>query len=152
MPIYFAYGSNMSSARLFARIGTVRPLGAVHVIDWQLCFDKPGRDGTGKANLIRAVGSRVWGVAYELPESVWPVLDRFEPGYRRRTVSLEHLSGPTMEAHTYRHDPVRGAPRLIPSGEYVGHLVAGALEHGLPVDYIETLRAIATLRADERDA
>lgn len=138
MTLYFAYGSNMSSARLSARIPGARALGPVFVCDFQLAFNKPGRDGTGKANLVPVSGERAWGVAWQLAESHWETLDRFEPGYRREAFALERGDGTRLIAHAYLFDP--GGPPLAPAPDYVEHLLVGSREHGLPDHYIETIR------------
>jgi hypothetical protein len=143
MAVYFAYGSNMSSARLAARIPAVEALGAAFVRDWRLAFNKPGRDGTGKANLVPAAGERAWGVAWKLVEAHWETLDRFEPGYQREIFRLERSDGTVLDAHAYLFDP--GGPVLAPSRDYVEHLISGSLEHGLPDHYIETIRATSGL-------
>ena len=49
--LYFAYGSNMSSARLAARLGPTRCLGRAVLDHFALAWNKPGLDGSGKANL-----------------------------------------------------------------------------------------------------
>lgn len=142
MEHYFAYGSNMSTARLQARVAAARPLGCVFVDGWQLCFDKPGRDGTGKANLTPAIAARVWGVLFEVPIDAWESLDRFEPGYERSVFRFTRQSGEPVEAQGYVY-PARGPGdakpgRVIepPSAEYLAHLLAGAREHGLPDPHI----------------
>lgn len=138
MAIYFAYGSNMSSARLRERITSARPLGPVHVCDWRLAFNKPGRDGTGKANLVFESGARSWGVAYEIAGSEWERLDGFETDYQRAHFRLERSDGSNLEAQAYLFLQA-DAPALAPSGEYLDHLLAGAREHGLPADYIAAI-------------
>ena len=140
MSIYFAYGSNMSSARLAARVSDAEALGPAHVSDWQLTFNKPGRDGTGKANLVQAAGARTWGVAWTLPEAAWPLLDGFEPDYERAVFRLLRGDGRELRAHVYLYACPADAPSIPPSGEYVDHLVAGATEHGLPENYIAKIR------------
>ncbi len=141
MPVYFAYGSNMSRARLATRVSAAEALGPAHVSDWRLAFNKPGRDGTGKANLVPAAGARTWGVAWSLPEDAWPVLDGFEADYERAVFRLLRADGRELHAHVYLYECPADAPSIPPSREYVDHLVGGATEHGLPEDYIATLRA-----------
>ena len=154
MALYFAYGSNMRSARLAQRIGRARAIGAVHVSGWSLRFDKPGRDGTGKANLVEAPGVQAWGVAYAVPQGAWPRLDRFEPGYRREQFRLVASDGRTLDALAYLYPsspPARealpssadGLSTLSPSPEYLAHLLDGAREHGLPDHWLETIRSAA---------
>lgn len=142
MPVYFAYGSNMSSARLRSRVSSARSLGAVHVTDWRLAFDKPGRDGSGKANLVPSPGSLVWGVVWQLGESDWEILDRFEPGYQRARFRFEQGGRGAIEADAYLFDSTPGARVVPPTASYVAHIVAGAEEHGLPDEYVAWIRAL----------
>ena len=141
MSIYFAYGSNMSSARLLARVSGAERLDRAFVNDWQLAFNKPGRDGSGKANLVPASGVVTWGVAWTLPEDPWPLLDGFEPGYERAVFRLLRTDGREVHAHVYLHECPADAPSIPPSNEYLDHLVAGAIEHDLPEDYVANLRS-----------
>jgi hypothetical protein len=143
MALYFAYGSNMSSARLAARVPAARALGAVYVRDFRLAFNKPGRDGTGKANLVSASGERAWGVAWALSDLAWNELDVFEPGYRRVSCVLSSVDGRTLAAEAYVFPAPADAPLLAPSADYVTHLVAGAREHGLPETYVRWLSGFA---------
>jgi hypothetical protein len=145
VPVYFAYGSNMSGARLRARIGAVQPLGAALLRHWRLAFDKPGRDGTAKANLVACAGSGTWGVAWELDASRWSALDRFELGYRRVRVQVERADGERLVAESYVFEPGPGGgalASLAPSAEYVSLLLAGAREHALPGEYVERIRRL----------
>jgi hypothetical protein len=141
--VYFAYGSNMRSERLRERVGNVELVGPIHVSDWQLAFNKPGRDGTGKANLVPQPGALTWGVGWRLDDEQWPLLDRYEPDYRRTEFRLESRSGDSKVAVAYVFEgPADSAP-ISPSSEYVEHLIEGAREHGLPDDYRDWLRAQA---------
>ena len=54
MPCYFAYGSNLSLARLRERIGIALPLGVAELPDYRLVCDKRGADGSAKANLTHS--------------------------------------------------------------------------------------------------
>ena len=143
MSVYFAYGSNMSSARLLARVSGAAALGRAHVSDWRLCFNKRGRDGTGKANLVAAPGALSWGVAWTLPDEAWPRLDRFEPGYERHAFRLQRSSGDGLDAEAYLHACPSDAPSIPPSDAYLDHLVSGALEYDLPAEYVAKIRSFA---------
>ena len=143
--LYFAYGSNMSSARLLARVEGARALGAAALLDHRLVFDKPGHDGTAKANLRRVEDATAHGVLWEIEPHALATLDDFEPGYERvrRTVRMQHETH--LEAWIYLH-PGSDAS-LQPSCEYLDHLIAGAREHGLPRELLERLaRFEATVR------
>ena len=143
MSVYFAYGSNMSSARLLARVSGAAALGRAHVSGWSLRFNKRGRDGTGKANLVPAPGALCWGVAWTLPDDAWPRLDRFEPGYERHTFRLQRSAGDEIDAQAYLHACPPAAPSIAPSDTYLDHLLNGALEHDLPDDYVAKIRSFA---------
>jgi hypothetical protein len=148
---YFAYGSNMSSARLLERIARAVPHGPARLAGWQLALDKPSRDGSAKANIAPAPDARVWGVVWRIPLHEWPVLDRFEPGYARIACELVTGSGERVAAETYVYHGPR--TRAAPFDWYVEHLVAGAEEHALPADYrrlLRTLRSRATPGATGR--
>ena len=128
--LYFAYGSNMSSPRLAARIPGARALGGAHLAHVRLAFDKPGADGTGKANLVTAPGAGVWGVVWTLSGMALDSLDRFEPGYVREERVVRLRGGRERMAATY----VWSGPSVErpPAAWYVRHLVQGAREHALP--------------------
>lgn len=137
---YFAYGSNMSSVRLLARVPDAVPLGAARLDGWRLAFDKPSRDGSAKANIAPVVGAVVWGVTWSLPERAWSTLDAYEPGYQRTECPVTDGAGQGWAAITYVYrGPVTDAP---PFDWYVEHLLVGAREHRLPDLYQQSLAAL----------
>jgi len=140
---YFAYGSNMSSTRLRERVPGARSLGAARLLDMRLCFNKLGRDGSGKANLVAAPGSIGWGVVFAIAQPDFSVLDRFERGYERKIAQVETLRGEPTRVQTYLAPA--SAPDLTPHAWYVEHLIEGAREHGHPVERIAWLRALDVL-------
>ncbi len=140
MELYFAYGSNMSSRRLSARVTGARSLGRAHLDGWRLAFNKPGRDGSGKANLLETPAGGTWGVLYEIPTDEWSVLDDFEPGYFRTRFRLLR-DGQNLAAQAYVFADPRGARPTRPSAMYLAHLLEGASEHELPTHHIEYIRS-----------
>ena len=138
---YFAYGSNMSSRRLSERISGVQPLGPGHLDGSRMICNKPGRDGSGKANLVAEPGGKVWGVLYRLSAHQWTALDAFEGGYVRRIYRVRLVSQERVNAQTYVWGPSK-SPALLPFKWYRDLLVEGAREHGLPTDYVEMLRSL----------
>jgi gamma-glutamylcyclotransferase len=144
MPHYFAYGSNMSRARLEARLGPVRDLGRARCPDRHHRFSKLGRDGTGKGNIEVLAGALVWGVVYELGETQLERLAKFEFGYRGTLLDLG-LAEPALErggavraASFEALTPVAG---LAPTRAYLEHYVAGIREHGIPEAYANAVLA-----------
>ena len=117
MEVYFAYGSNMSSNRLRARVPEARTIGRAHLNGWRLAFNKPGRDGTGKANLVASAHSTSWGALYEIPSEAWEQLDSFEPGYERARFGFERVSGSAIEAQAL--DKLRRSQKCLQLNGYL---------------------------------
>ena len=148
MEWYFAYGSNMSSRRLLARVPGARALGRAYVDGWRLAFNKPGIDGTGKANLVADPDETAWGVLYEIAPKDWPLLDQFEPRYERAWFRTETGAGTICDAQAYLFAGAPDGPTLSPGAEYLAHLLTGAQEHALPGYYIARIRAFGVSAAE----
>ena len=146
---YFAYGSNMQTATFRGRRGIEfhRAL-PVRAPGWRLVLDKPPLIPIGEscANIVREAGAEVLGVAYEVSTEALETIDLTEGvpigNYQRCAIEIVPLAedGAPLQAFTLvsdRHDSA-----LQPSTRYLGLLIEGALEHGLPAAYIEFLRAI----------
>ena len=80
---YFAYGSNMLTARLQARCPSARPLGRATARGRRLAFHKRSDvDGSGKCDLVPADdGALVVGVVFDLAADELPALDRAEGAF-----------------------------------------------------------------------
>lgn len=137
---YFAFGSNMSSARFLTRVPLARSVGRARLDGWRFTCDKLGMDGSAKANILRHEGAFVWGVVFIMPAAALPDLDAIEGGYERVTVEVEHERLRKIESICYA-SKVRAAD-TVPHAWYKRHIVTGAVEHGLPTDYIAFLRAL----------
>jgi len=150
---YFAYGSNMAPAIFVERRG-MRPSSATWgwVDGYRLCFDLPvGPGERGVANVVPDAGSRTCGVLYRITSEEGERLDRSEgvhAGYYRRIVVIATAAdASSIEAFTY-HSAYASLGRK-PSPRYMGLLLDGARKHGLPEDYVASLRAFE-LACDER--
>jgi hypothetical protein len=140
LELYFAYGSNLKLARLRERAPSARAGGRALLSGWRLAFDKPGRDGSAKANLRREVGSLVWGALYALAPGDWPRLDAAEPGYERIRVEVAIEGGEIVRAQTYA---ARARARdQLPLEGYLRLVLEGAREHGLPADWVAALERL----------
>jgi gamma-glutamylcyclotransferase len=141
--LYFAYGSNMSSAQLHAWDTPHRALGPAELPDHRLAFLRRSiRWRAGAADIVQAKGESVWGVLWELPlgASELDVKESAGTGYRRRPVKVL-LDGSAVEAMAY--EVIEKAPtELQPRREYVQLMVDGAREHGLPEAWLKRLQAI----------
>ena len=146
--IYFAYGSNMLEERLRhpSRVpdAIVRAIGQVP--GFRVRFHKRGRDGSGKCTLVAADDSAAaWGVLFEVTPDDLITLDRVEGvhtgGYVRQSISVHVPDGRSEAAATYIAQEVFVDNTLIPFDWYRDLVVAGAREHGLPVEYVQELTA-----------
>jgi hypothetical protein len=137
---YFAYGSNLVLARLHERIPVFGLIGPARLRGMRLTFDKRGRDGSGKSNLVEDAASYVWGVLYVLEWAHLPLLDGFEPDYERVRVSVER-EGAQLAAETYVSTLC--APALPAQAWYPQLIVEGARAHGLPEAYLSQLRRLS---------
>jgi gamma-glutamylcyclotransferase len=152
---YFAYGSNMQTATFRGRRGIEpRRALAARASGWKLVLDKPPLLSTGHsfANVVREDGATVYGVAYEICQADMAHVDLSEGvgfgNYERVPMEIEALASTTMlPACTLTSD--KRIDGLSPSDRYMGLLIDGAVEHGLPGEWIATLRAIPAVPESE---
>ena len=150
---YFGYGSNLCRSIFYERRG-MRPLATRWgwLEGFRLAFNLPvGPGERGVANLEPEVGARTCGVLHLLtPEDV-DRLDRSEGVhrgfYRRIQVEVLAEGEEPVSAFTYRSSWAREGRK--PSPRYLGLLVEGARQHGLPREYVTFLESHA-LAWDER--
>jgi len=137
---YFAYGSNMLTARMCERIPAAEVAGIARLQNWKLVWDKASKDGSTKANLKPDDGSVVWGVVYHVPEEKITHLDKIEGGYQRVSVIVEFTDGESQPVVTYISEERNVT--LVPYDWYKQIVVDGAVEHSLPTEYIQTLASV----------
>lgn len=144
--LYFAYGSNLHVARLRQRVPSARAVAVMRLPDYTLKLQKRGRDGSGKLDIELQPGECVWGVLYELASRDWPALDAAEgSGYRRSRVTVSDRTGTAgIDAFAYMAVPQSIESGLRAFGWYLDYVIAGAIQHSLPVDYLARLRKIPT--------
>lgn len=136
---YFAYGSNMSRARLEERVGEVVHQGRALLSGYVHRFDHQGSDGTAKGNIAQAASDVVHGVLYALRDDQVQLLEPYEGGYDVITVELELvLVQRRVRAYTYTSRVI--APGLAPLADYLEHYFSGMLENGIPEAYVERIR------------
>lgn len=144
---YFAYGSNMLTARLQARVPSARPLGPARLPRHTLSFHKrSNNDGSGKCTIQPASDAvaTAFGVLFEIAPSERPALDRAEGlgvGYEARTVTVHTADGP-RSAYTYQASSDHLNPDLQPYMWYKALVIAGARQHGLPTSHLDMLQAV----------
>jgi len=151
--LYFAYGSNLLSARLRARAPSARAVGVAALPRRELRFHKRSRDGSAKCDAVPTgrAGDAVHGAVFELDESDWPALDRAEgrgAGYERSALEIEWQGAP-VEAYLAQAGFIE--PALLPYSWYVELVVAGARQHGLPAEYVARLERQASMPDPDRE-
>ncbi|MDH3637249.1 MAG: gamma-glutamylcyclotransferase [Gammaproteobacteria bacterium] len=151
--LYFAYGSNLLSRRLTARIGACAVVGTAQAGGYRLVFHKRGTDGSAKADASRTRGENdtVLGVLYRLTRVQKQRLDEFEgPGYRTEEIIIR-CSGERRQALTYVAAEEQIDAALVPFKWYRDLVMAGAYQWGFPTAYIEFLETHTTWHDPDRE-
>jgi cation transport regulator ChaC len=138
--VYFAYGSNMSTARLRERMPSCKPLGIATLPGHALRFHKRSKDKSGKCNAYAVGdGQSVVGVLFSFDPAERATLDKAEGagnGYERTTVTVINDRGRRRKVLTYIASPNAIDDSLAPYSWYKDVVLAGCVEHGLPTDYV----------------
>jgi hypothetical protein len=152
---YFAYGSNLHG-RIFLDRRQMHPLDVRSgwIEGYRLCFNIPiGPGERGVANIEPEPGARTYGAAYLLTLGECNRLDGTEGVhggiYRRIDVSVLTPSGDTIAAFAYQSSVTTNGRK--PSPRYMGLILEGARQHGLPAEYVAFLQTFE-LAVDERDS
>lgn len=146
---YLAYGSNLCTARLHARIPSARLLTTACLRGFKLCFHKVNQDGSGKCDIIPSSHENacVHGVIFQITANDKTVLDQIEglgAGYEISSITVIGPDGQSVE--TFAYTATVTDPELKPYSWYLDFVLAGAREHRFPCDYITALKAIETIK------
>ncbi|MEQ5834689.1 gamma-glutamylcyclotransferase family protein [Marinobacter sp. NFXS9] len=151
----FAYGSNMSRARLLERIPAARFVTVAVIEGYRLCFHKRSRrDGSAKCDAFWTgdPADRLHGVVYDIPDRDKRRLDRIEGvgrGYEDAVAKARTNEGRELDVWLYVATDIDSS--LRPFDWYRHHVLVGAQEHALPEAYIAQIAAIAVDEdADEK--
>jgi len=147
---YFAYGSNLQVATLRGRRGIdFQRAVPARARGWRLVFDKPPlvSAGTSVANIVADEAAEVLGVAFAITPDDHAHVEHTEgvafDNYRRVELLVQPLAPtPDPPAMAFSLSSDRRDPTLQPSTRYMGLVIEGALEHGLPEAYVELLRRV----------
>lgn len=156
---YFAYGSNMQTATFRGRrdIHFERALPG-SAPGWRLVFDKPPLFPIGEsfANIIPDGAAEVFGVLYEIAAADLAHIDLTEAvplgNYRRIEIPVRPLASSSAMCSAFTLVSDRRAPDLQPSTRYMSLLIDGAVEHGLPPEYVAYLRTVPACTESRRAA
>ena len=151
---YFAYGANLNDSVFRGRCG-MQPLEVRvgRVPGYRLRFNLHGRPRgrSAPANIEPSPGDEVWGALNRMTQRdmVWLNATEGVPGWRYRPVWLdaEDSDGRIVRAFSLMAEglPEDGNPSL----RYITLIRDGALQHGLPLHWIERLDRVRS--ADELD-
>jgi gamma-glutamylcyclotransferase (GGCT)/AIG2-like uncharacterized protein YtfP len=143
--LYFAYGSNMSVRRLQDRVSSAQKQQLAELKGYQLRFHKCSLiDGSAKCDAFYTGNNNdlVWGVVFRLPSDALTILDSIEgEGYDRVTLEVETEEGERLQVISYLANCIDAT--LLPFDWYKQHVLTGAREAGLPLDYIAQIEAVA---------
>lgn len=141
--LYFAYGSNMLSARLTGRCPSANRVGLAKAIGWEHHFSKKSIDESGKATLVRVNTSdaAVQGVLFEICITERDALDEHEGSGYQRSETFEIVQsedGQPKQVTTYLAiDTLIG---LEPYDWYLALIIAGGIENGIDSASLKSLR------------
>lgn len=143
--LYFAYGSNLPFPRIHSRLSSAQLYATARLPGYELCFHKPGRDGSAKCDIRPSNEPTVCvhGAVYRIDPAERAALDRFEGrGYRVVDIEVESEQGP-LGVFAYRATDID--PKLKAYAWYREHVVRGVIEHGFPETYLKHIRAVEVI-------
>jgi len=132
---YFAYGSNMDRNQMSVRCPESREIGVAKLPNFEFqIYDR------GYANVIPKPGSLVWGTLWNLTESDWERLDRYEGTrfrlYSRGKIGIE-IGNESYQVQTYfATNDQPGIPGL----KYMENILWNSKERDFPEDYQKFLK------------
>lgn len=129
---YFAYGSNCNPAVMAKKGVEFSSRARGTLIGYRVLFNKKALrerlpDGIGFANISKDSTGTVEGLVYEIVDEHLERLDeseRYPHHYARITVTVKTESG-LQECQTYQAQPDKTADGLVPSRNYLNHILAG---------------------------
>lgn len=146
--LYFAYGSNLSVARLQQRVPSSRLIATGTLWRHRLLFHKIGRDGSAKCNAYYT-GEQVdytLGAVYRLEPSHKPLLDEAEGlghGYEIKHATVLTDTGTEISPFFYSATAIDRNRK--PFHWYKEHVLRGMREHGFPAQYLSGAAAVESI-------
>lgn len=135
LTLYFAYGSNMSAARMAVRCPGAQFVGIARLDNWRFVIND-----RGVATVEPREGCRTWGVMWMLAPEHVASLDYFESVahglYRQEFLPIVPKEGEQRTALVYVENNYR---EYRPAPGYLEIVLRGANEHGLPSGYIREI-------------
>ncbi len=146
---YFAYGSNLSEARLHENCPSARLEAIARLPGYRLAFTRRSeRWGGGVADVRPEAGAEVRGIVWRIADPDGDALDRQEgvhatpPRYRRIEVAVTNEAGAVLDCLAYQVVEPQ-AEHIAPSMAYLATMLRGGRAAGLPRAYLARIEAIA---------
>jgi hypothetical protein len=146
---YFAYGSNLHPVRLLERVPSAQLVGVIELSQHSLAFQKRGRDGSSKCNLVRTgqESDGAYGAIYQIDSAHKQTLDCFEGngnGYHDSQLTVE-LHGQEYRCFTYFAQQSYIENDLMPYHWYKDLVVLGAKHLQFPDVYVRSIELIESV-------
>eukprot|EP00294_Goniomonas_avonlea_P014681 CAMPEP_0114556814 /NCGR_PEP_ID=MMETSP0114-20121206/9487_1 /TAXON_ID=31324 /ORGANISM="Goniomonas sp, Strain m" /LENGTH=161 /DNA_ID=CAMNT_0001742039 /DNA_START=78 /DNA_END=563 /DNA_ORIENTATION=+ len=114
--------------------------------DYKLAFTRYSSTWKGGcADLVPSPGSHAWGTVWRIGNQDAPALDKQEGvdvgAYQRFTVNVIDAEQKKYECRSY-HVVTREQEHIAPHPSYLGTILKGARDQGLPADYVAFLETI----------
>ena len=146
---YFAYGSNLSEARLHESCPSARLETTARLPGYRLAFTRRSERWEGGVADIRPdAGAEVQGVVWRIDAADGDALDRQEgvdatpPRYRRIEVAVTTAEGEVRDCLAYQVVEPQAA-QIAPSAAYLDTMLRGARAAGLSGAYVARIETIA---------
>lgn len=153
--LYFAYGSNLLTHRMVARVSNANFVSTGNLTGWRFAFNLRSTDGSAKANAIKTDSSldTLYGAIYELDDAGKSLLDQFEDlgGAYEIAYAIADAGHGSSEVFLYVGNRERVADNLPPYDWYRALILAGARQHNLSAGFVRMLQACATTRDPDSD-
>ena len=138
----------MSTPRFTARVPSGRLVTVAWLSKHRLRFHKNGYDGSGKcdAEYTNNELDIIYGIVFEMSVTEKLRLDNIEKvgnGYDEKNISVFTKNNKTLEVVTYCATNINSS--LEPYHWYKHHVLRGAREHYLPLEYISMIEAINSI-------
>lgn len=137
----------MLTERLQARCTSAKVLGTAWAEGYQLIFNKDSLDGSSKGNLMHELSapSRAHGVLFSIALDDLDKLHSCEghPNHYRYVEGFRVIKSndhQEISVSTYLACDDKIVERKFPYDWYLDLVIAGAVQHGFPPDYIARLR------------
>jgi gamma-glutamylcyclotransferase (GGCT)/AIG2-like uncharacterized protein YtfP len=150
MPLYFAYGSNLSRVQMQERCPGARPLATASIPHHRLGFVGHSEAwGGGTSTIVLAVEDTLWGALYEVEPACLEVLGRHE-GSDYTLCRTQVIREGGAREHALVFVRARDFDERPPSERYVSVIRRGYADWKLPTDAFD--RAVDRARGGGVDS